>query len=120
MKIAEENVDFVMGFICQERLSDLPDLLHFTPGTQSALPPDLPQCLLSLLTCVILTGVKLSENTDQYSQTYTTPEQAIKEKGSDVIIVGRGIMESEDPVNTAIAYKNAAYKAYQETLSQQS
>ena len=32
VKMAEENSDFVMGFIAQERLSDNPDLLHFTPG----------------------------------------------------------------------------------------
>ena len=61
-------------------------------------------------------GVKISEGGDQYSQTYNTPENAIKTNGSDVIIVGRGILESDDPVATAVAYKEAAYNAYLDTL----
>ena len=38
VKMAEENSDFVMGFIAQERLSDNPDLLHFTPGSFLLVP----------------------------------------------------------------------------------
>ena len=38
VKMAEEHSDFVMGFIAQERLSDNPDLLHFTPGSFLLVP----------------------------------------------------------------------------------
>jgi len=30
--MAEENSEFVIGFICQSKLSDNPSLLHMTPG----------------------------------------------------------------------------------------
>ena len=30
--MATDNKDFVMGFICQEILSDDPDMVHLTPG----------------------------------------------------------------------------------------
>ena len=32
VKLAEENKDFVIGFICQNSLSEDPQLLHLTPG----------------------------------------------------------------------------------------
>ena len=34
VQLAEDNKDFVMGFICQNRLSDNPQMVHLTPGTQ--------------------------------------------------------------------------------------
>lgn len=33
VKMAEDNKDFVMGFICQSRLSESHDFIHMTPGT---------------------------------------------------------------------------------------
>ena len=32
VKLAEENKDFVIGFICQNKLSEDPQMLHLTPG----------------------------------------------------------------------------------------
>jgi len=30
--LAEENRDFVLGFVCQSRISNDPSFVHFTPG----------------------------------------------------------------------------------------
>lgn len=88
VKMAEENKDCVIGFICQKKLSENPTVIHMTPGVQ------------------------FGEKGDSLGQQYTTPEIAIVSNRCDVIIVGRGIMNSEDPVKTAIDYKSAAFDAY--------
>ncbi len=87
-EMAKRYPEFVMGFICQERLSDDPGLLHITPGVQ------------------------LQEGTDGQGQQYRTPEKAILEQGNDVVIVGRGVYQSEDPAATAQRYREAAWDAY--------
>jgi len=38
-------------------------------------------------------------------------------KGADVIIVGRGILATDNPVQTTIQYKETGYKAYEESLN---
>lgn len=62
--------------------------------------------------CCIFVGVKLVEGGDSLGQQYTTPEDVIRRKTCDIIIVGRGITESVDPVATAIHYQQAGYAAY--------
>jgi orotidine 5'-phosphate decarboxylase subfamily 1 len=86
--MAARYPDFVIGFICQTRLST--HLLHFTPGVQLA-----------------ATG-------DALGQQYITPSQAICEHGSDVIIVGRGIYQTADPKAAAEIYRTQAWQAYQQ------
>jgi len=68
VQMAESHPDFVIGFICLKKLSDNPALLHMTPGVQ------------------------LSTGKDSLGQQYQTPESVIA-AGSDVIIVGRGILQ---------------------------
>ena len=92
ISMAEQYPDFVIGFICQHRLTDKPHLLHFTPGVQ------------------------LSESSDQLGQRYITPAQAIHERGSDIIIVGRGIYQAADPAEAAERYRDQAWVAYQASL----
>lgn len=88
VELAKQHADFVMGFICQEKLLDDPGFVHMTPG------------------------VKLQAGTDNLSQQYNTPHHVIAEKGSDVIIVGRAIFQSENPLKTAMLYREAAWGAY--------
>ena len=38
--------------------------------------------------------------------------QAVLEQGSDIVIVGRGIYTSADPVETAKLFREKAYEAY--------
>jgi len=66
---------------------------------------------------VMTPGVKLEAGTDNKGQQYLTPATAIA-GGSDIIIVGRGIISANDPVATALEYKNAGWRAYQNLLTQ--
>lgn len=92
VELAEKNLDFVIGFISQERLSSEASLLHMTPG------------------------ISLEKKGDSLGQQYITPEEAIVRRGSDLIIVGRSILESKTPLETAKLYQAAAWKAYQQII----
>ncbi len=86
VSMAQQEKDFVIGFIAREYLDGR--FLHFTPG------------------------VKMQEGGDGLGQQYITPENAMK-LGSDVLIVGRGIYQSKDPQKTVQEYKKAGWDAYQ-------
>jgi len=49
---------------------------------------------------------------DTLGQQYTTPETSIIDHKCDIVVVGRGITDSVDIVETTIKYKNAAYNSY--------
>lgn len=91
--LAHEHEEFVTGFICQDRLSQRPGLIHMTPG------------------------VNMESKGDGLRQQYNTPERVIREKGSDVIIVKRGITQAEDPAAAAEAYRQAGWRAYERRLA---
>lgn len=93
-KMATVHPEFVFGFITQHALSPNPQWLYFTPG------------------------VKLTAESDGLGQQYVTPERAILEHGSDVIIVGRGIIKANDPVATAHDYRQQAWHAYEKRIGQ--
>lgn len=88
LAIAESHADFVIGFITQHAVGKDPHWINFTPG------------------------VKLKSGTDNLGQQYTTPEIAINQNRCDVIIVGRGIIAANDPVEEARAYRKAAWDCY--------
>lgn len=88
LEIAETHADFVIGFITQHSLSDDPHWINMTPG------------------------VKLNTGGDDLGQLYVTPEMAINQNGADIIIVGRGIMASENPQQEAQKYRETAWKCY--------
>jgi uridine monophosphate synthetase len=85
ISLAQHHLDFVVGFIAQQKLTDHPALLHFTPGIHL-------------------------EQHNVGDQNYVTPELAI-ERGSDVIIVGQGIYEAADPRQKAREYRQRAWAA---------
>lgn len=93
LKMAKDHPDFVMGFITQHALSDSPQWINMTPG------------------------IKLIPGTDALGQQYNTPESAIIENGTDVIIVGRGIIKADDPVAEAKKYRERGWNAYKRRLS---
>lgn len=90
LKMAEAFPEFVMGFITQHALSDDPKWINFTPG------------------------IKRSGDHDALGQQYITPKEAILKQGTDVIIVGRGILAADDPVAEAKRYREEGWKWYGE------
>lgn len=92
VKFGENHPEFVIGFVSQSKLTTDQRFIHFTPG------------------------VNLQYTSDELDQKYVTPNQAIKERGADVIIVGRGISQSKDPAKTSKIYQEEAYTAYKELL----
>lgn len=93
LKMAEQFADFVIGFITQRLISNDPHWINLTPGIQ------------------------LQEGQDTLGQRYVTPERAILENGTDVIIVGRGILDAKDPLATAQTYREHAWDCYQRRIS---
>ena len=89
LQMAKANPDFVIGFITMKKLLDEPNFINITPG------------------------VKLAKGGDRLKQQYNTPEKVINEQGSDIIIVGRGIYEADDPVAEAKKYRTEGWKAYE-------
>jgi uridine monophosphate synthetase len=89
VQMAQSHPEFVIGFISQRKLVEDPSFIHFTPG------------------------VKLSKGKDPLGQQYNTPESAMK-SGTDIIIVGRGIAEAQNPLLEAGLYREAAWKALQQ------
>ncbi len=77
------------GLISQSRLDDSdPNLVQMTPG------------------------VRFGVSGDKLGQQYVGPEQAVLDKGADVIIVGRGITGDANPGAKAEEYKTAGWQAY--------
>lgn len=85
--MAKKNKDCILGFICQEKLCD--GFLHFAPG------------------------IKLDKGNDGKDQRYMTPEEAIN-KGIDILIIGRGIIGSEDIFIECERYREDGWKYYKE------
>lgn len=93
-KMAIKNPDFIVGFISQTKVSSDPAFIHMTPGVKIG-----------------------NEKGDQLGQQYTTPEDAVQNKGADLIIVGRGIISKlnssrEEFETNIILYKKRGYDAY--------
>ncbi|XP_047225717.1 uridine 5'-monophosphate synthase [Girardinichthys multiradiatus] len=88
VKMAEEHSDFVIGFICNSKTIEKPEFIHMTPGVQ------------------------IQAGGDLLGQQYTTPEEVIYNKGSDVIIVGRGILEAPNSLEAAESYRKSGWDAY--------
>ena len=103
LRLARDHRDFVIGFIAQRCLNIEPDdqFITFTPGV--SLPP--ADCT---------TG---EPKGDGLGQRYTSPRQAVLERGSDVVIVGRGILRAPDPRSEAERYRLEAWRAYKDRLA---
>ncbi|RVE57755.1 hypothetical protein OJAV_G00202340 [Oryzias javanicus] len=95
VQMAEEHPDFVMGFICCSKVTQNPQFIHMTPGVQ------------------------LETGGDALGQQYATPEEVIGRRGSDIIIVGRGILEASDRLKAAESYRRAGWDAYTKARSSQ-
>jgi uridine monophosphate synthetase len=88
LAMAKKYPDFVFGFISQHKLCDDPHWIYLTPGVQ------------------------IKAKGDALGQQYVTPEKAIIENQTDIIIVGRGILEAANPVAAAKEYREIGWRAY--------
>jgi len=93
--MARKNRDFVIGFVAGQRLS-------WDEEDDSFI--------------VTSPGVSLESSGDALGQQYNTPDKVIRERGSDIIIVGRGVYHAADPVAAAIKYRDAGWSAYLASL----
>ena len=91
---ARQHKEFVMGFIAQRALNtDLDDnFITMTPGVQ------------------------LAAGGDSMGQQYNTPRKVIVEGGTDVIIVGRGILAAGDRKRAAAEYRRQGWLAFEERV----
>jgi uridine monophosphate synthetase len=88
VQLALHYPEFVIGFICQKKLTDNPAYVHMTPGVQ------------------------IGAKGDALGQQYNTPQHVIYEMGSDIALVGRGILQAPDPAAAAQIYREASWSAY--------
>lgn len=88
LSLADQFPDFVIGFITQRSLSVNVNWLNLTPG------------------------IKLEPGRDALGQQYATPEKAILKNGSDIIIVGRGILTANNPLLETKRYREQGWQAY--------
>jgi uridine monophosphate synthetase len=96
---ARENKAFVMGYVAQETLNSAPDddFIHMTPGCKLPPPGEEENGQLQ---------------GDGLGQQYNTPSKLINICGTDIVIVGRGIITAGDPPSEAERYRRKAWKAY--------
>lgn len=93
MNIVKNNIDFVAGVVCQNKgVVDVPGLIQMTPG------------------------VKLDEGNDQLGQQYNTPESIIMERGADIGIVGRSILEAKNVEAVAEQYRERLWQSYKQRI----
>lgn len=105
IEAAREHKDFVMGYVAQENLnSEAEDnFVHMTPGCK--LPPEGEE----------ENGGGIEG--DGMGQQYNTPAKLVGICGTDIVIVGRGIIKAGDPQGESERYRIKAWKAYQARLA---
>ena len=86
--------EVVVGFVGQSPPdADSPNWIQFTPG------------------------VSTTSSGDAKGQQYCSPTEAVMERGADIIIVGRGLTQSDDIVAAAESYRTEGWTALSQRIS---
>jgi len=129
VELAREHRDFVMGFIAQEALNRDKDdnFIVMTPGVNLPAKSEATQSTSSRLqhqtgspssTGKKQAGASTTSKGDALGQQYNDPRSLILEKGVDVIIVGRGILNADDSEEEAERYRKEGWRAIVERCNQ--
>lgn len=62
-------------------------------------------------------GVKIEDTTDALGQQYNTPEYVVNEKGADIALVGRGILQAKCMAKAAVEYRDRLWAAYTDRIT---
>lgn len=92
IEMAAAHSNHVFGFICQGKIAG-DNFIYLTPG------------------------VNMAKSEDNLGQGYMSPETIIADKGSDIIIVGRGIYQDNNKTAAAKTYQEAGWSAYEKRCS---
>lgn len=91
MVLAESYPDVVAGIVCQfSSVVQHPGFIQLTPGV----------------------NLQDSVKSDTLGQQYNTPEIVVTNRGADVAVVGRAIINAANPAKTAEEYKKQLWNAY--------
>lgn len=100
VKMAAQFPELITGMVCQSaQFRSEPGLLQLTPGVR--LPPD---------------DIDACGESDKLGQQYNTPAHVILERGADIAVVGRGIIQSPEPVEAVKLYKKLLWDAYMQRI----
>ena len=89
-EIAKANLDFIIGFMSQSRVSEKPQLINF------------------------VSGIHLFAERDHEEEKYKSPQAVIEDKQCEFMVIGRGITHSKDIRASAIQYRKAGWRAYKD------
>lgn len=81
------------------------------PGSVCGIVGQKPQCVDVPGMIQLTPGIQLDKLKDNLGQQYNTPEHAVA-RGADIGVVGRGIIESDNPLEAALIYKKQLWEAY--------
>ena len=95
LNLAKNNNGNVLGLICQKKILNKNNFLYFTPG------------------------IRIHTNSDNSDQKYITPKEAIQ-NGTDILIVGRGIIESNNILESCKMYQTEGWKYYKNKINLES
>ena len=112
--MARAERDFVMGFVAQCAIAPPPP----SAGLGGQGEDGKGQGGEEEDWIVMTPGVNLGRSGDALGQQYNTPDRVVRERGCDVIIVGRGIVAAADPVAEAERYRAAGWEAYEHRVAQ--
>ena len=88
MDIAEDNKDIVLGTVSQNYRSEKPGIMMLTPG------------------------INTDQKKDGMGQTYNHPDEAFSKRGVDIMIVGRGIYQAQNPRLQSEIYRKIGWESY--------